>query len=127
MADARLGLRACRGDLNGAHQFLQRREKEKQERLKREKAEEELERDRKKLGKTANGQWVNLGYLNTIVSMGFERNRTAEALKKANNDINQALELLQNEFQSFAADLCGFDDESVAQVEPILHSCNFKS
>lgn len=117
VADARLGLRACRGDLNGACLFLQRREEEKKERLKREEEEEKLERERKKLGKTTSGQWVNLGYLNTIVNMGFDRNRATEALKKTNNDINQTIEALQNDFESFESGPSGgIDDALVAQV-----------
>lgn len=122
MADARLGLRACRGDLNGACLFLQRRDEEKKERSRREEEEERLARERKKLGKTASGQWVNLGYLDTIVNMGFERNRVIGALKKTNNDINQALEALQNDFESFEPASGGIDDALVAQVVLLRHS-----
>ena len=36
---------------------------------------------RKQLGKTANGSWVNLGYLKTIVERGYEERLAAVALK----------------------------------------------
>lgn len=98
--------------------FLQRKEEERIERLKREREEEKLDRERRKLGKTDNGQWVNLGYLNTIVNMGYERSRAIKALKKSNNDVNQTFEFLRNEFESFESEAAagGFDDGLIAQV-----------
>ena len=69
--EARLGLRASGGNLSEASIFLQRREEERNERKRKEREEEERKSKRKKLGKTASGQWVNLGYLETIVEMGF--------------------------------------------------------
>lgn len=119
LSDARLSLRACRGDLNAACVYLQRREAEREERLKKEEEEEERDRERRELGKTANNQWVNLGYLNTIVQMGFERSRAAEGLKQTNNDINRTLEFLQNDYESFETDNVSrgyFSEESLAQV-----------
>lgn len=117
MSDARLGLRACRGDVNAACLYLQRREEERKERRKREREEEERDRERKKIGKTASGQWVNLGYLKTIAEMGYDRSRAAEALKQTNNDINRTLELLQSGFDMFGSDdSATFSEESLAQV-----------
>lgn len=125
LSDARLGLRACRGDMNAACAYLQRREEERQERKKREKEEEERNRERKKLGKTANNQWVNLGYLNTIVEMGFDRSRAAEGLKQTNNDISRTLEFLQGEFESYGTEASSerYSQESLAQVS--FHVCLF--
>lgn len=118
LSDARLGLRACRGDLNAACIYLQRREMERQERKKKEEEEEERNRERKKLGKTANNQWVNLGYLNTIVEMGFDRSRAAEGLRQTNNDISRTLEFLQSESESYRSQASngGYSEESLAQV-----------
>lgn len=36
---------------------------------------------RKRLGKTANGNWVNLGYLKTITEQGYEEKLAAVALR----------------------------------------------
>lgn len=118
LSDARLGLRACRGDLNAACIYLQRREMERQERKKKEEEEEERNRERKKLGKTANNQWVNLGYLNTIVEMGFDRSRAAESLRQTNNDISRTLEFLQSESESYRSQASSgrYSEESLAQV-----------
>lgn len=116
MTDARLGLRACRGDLNAACVYLQRRAEERKERKRREKEEEELDRERKKLGKTANNQWVNLGYLKTIVEMGYDRSKAVEGLKRTNNDISRTLELIQNEMFDPQDPIGHCNEESVAQV-----------
>lgn len=118
MSDARLGLRACKGDLNAACSYLQRREEDRKERKKREEEEEKRNRERKKLGKTASNQWVNLGYLNTIVEMGFDRSRVVEGLKRTNNDIGKTIELLQNEFEFYTSEASSghFSEESVVQV-----------
>lgn len=120
VSDARLGLRAHSGDLNGACQYLQRREEERQERERKEEEEKELNRERKKLGKTASGQWVNLGYLNTIVNMGFERSRVAEALKQTNNDINRSLEYLQSDLESTMDVDSFYSEESLAQARVLI-------
>lgn len=101
--------------MNAACVYLQRREEERQERKRREKEEAELNRERKKLGKTANNQWVNLGYLKTIVEMGYDRSRAVEGLKRTNNDISKTLELIQNEVESFASQYIS-SEESLAQV-----------
>ena len=69
LTEARLSLRACQGDLNSACDYLQRRAEEKEKREREEEEEEERDHKRKKLGKTASGRWVNLGYLKTITGM----------------------------------------------------------
>ncbi len=123
MSDARLGLRACKGDLNAACLYLQRRDQVREVRRKKEEEEEERDHQRKKLGKTASGQWVNLGYLNTIVEMGYDRSRAAEGLKQTNNDINRTLELLQtDDYDMFDAEVSGgqYNEESLAQVRFII-------
>ena len=126
LSDARLGLRACRGDLNAACLYLQRRDREREEREKKEEEEEERNHQRKKLGKTASGQWVNLGYLNTIVEMGYDRSRAAESLKQTNNDINKTLELLQADCEMFDAEAFGGREESLAQVNFRVEQCLFE-
>ena len=52
-------------------------------------------RKRRSYGKTQDGSWVNLGYVNTLVSMGMDEVVSAEALRQSNNDINGAIEAIQ--------------------------------
>ena len=62
---------------------IERRIREQQERMKREyeqeiirrKEKEEWERSklREKLGKCANGNWVNVGYYKTLLGMGYTK------------------------------------------------------
>ena len=99
MKDGRLGLRASGGNLNEACVFLQQRAEAKKERKRKEREEEERNKKRRKLGKTSKGHWVNLGYLETIVEMGFERLRSIEALKKTDNNISSAIQVLQTELE----------------------------
>ena len=120
LSDARLGLRAHRGDLNAACQYLQRRDEERKEQERKEKEEEELIRERKRLGRTVGGQWVNMGYLKTIVNMGYERSSAVKALQRTNNDINKSLEYIQSDMEASLMDVDSFySEESLVQVMSI--------
>lgn len=92
--------------MNAACVLLQRREEDRKERTRIEQEEEEL-------GKTVNGQWVNLDQLKTLCGMGYERSRVAKALKQTNNDICLSLDYL-------GSDLELNNEESLAQVYLIL-------
>ena len=116
---ARLGLRACRGNLNEACVYLQHKEEEKRERKRKDKEEEGRIAKRKKLGRTSNGEWLNLGYLETIVDMGFPRSRAVQSLKTTNNDISRAVQVLQEEMESGADEAGSFDEAELAQVNTI--------
>lgn len=114
--DGRLGLRASGGNLNEACVFLQQRAEAKKERKRKEREEEERNKKRRKLGKTSKGHWVNLGYLETIVEMGFERLRSIEALKKTDNNISSAIQVLQTELEFGTAFGNDFDEAGIAQI-----------
>lgn len=60
---------------------------------------EDMERKmkRRKYGKTVNGNYVNIGYVNTLKGMGFPEDFAMTALKHTDNDINQAIDLIQRE------------------------------
>ena len=97
IAEARLGLRATQGDVKMAVEHILKRREEKE--LARKKEQEENERNKlmDKLGQCADGSWVNVGYYKTLVGMGFSGKVARTALKQANNSLNLAVQLLQEE------------------------------
>merc|ERR1712029_495175 len=97
IAEARLGLRASLGGRKLAVEHILRRRDERQEIRKKEKEERERGRLRDKLGHCANGSWVNVGYYKTLVGMGYTENVAATALRQANNSLNTAVQMLQEE------------------------------
>lgn len=49
------------------------------------------------MGRCANGNWVNVGYYKTLIGMGFTKSVAATALRQANNSLNTAVQMLQEE------------------------------
>ena len=84
VAEARTGLRASLGDRKLAVDHIIRRREERAEVARKEKEERERARLREKLGRCANGNWVNVGYYNTLLGM-------------SNNSFNTAVQMLQEE------------------------------
>ena len=97
IAEARLGLRASLGDRKLAVDHIIRRREEKAEILKKEKEERERGKLREKLGRCGNGDWVNVGYYKTLLSMGYTSKVAAAALRQSNNSLNTAVQMLQEE------------------------------
>ena len=95
--EARLGLRASFGDRKLAVDHIMRRREEKAEIRKKEKEERERGKLREKLGRCGNGDWVNVGYYKTLLNMGFTSKVAAAALRQANNSLNTAVQMLQDE------------------------------
>ncbi len=91
--EARLALRAEAGNVTAAVRLAQRR-REERERVEREEAERK--RKRREYGKTPNGHWVNLGYVKTLENMGFPEMYVVAALRQTENDINAAMDAIQN-------------------------------
>lgn len=89
--EARLALRSTGGDVTKAIKHAQQ-VKDRREEIQK----EELERTRKrrKFGKTATGDWVNLGYLETLTKMGYEEKLAALALRHTENDLNASIEVI---------------------------------
>ena len=95
VAEARLALRACEGNLIAAtrHAFLKQEEKEKIRK-------EEKEKSRKRrlaqsLGKCENGDEINVDIFEQMVNdLGFDRTLAAESLKKCNNSLHDAVQLI---------------------------------
>lgn len=87
--EARLGLRACSGNLEQAVNFIQdRREKKRDARarsLKERKVNSKLPR------KSSDKDWVNPRSVCTLVEMGFPHDIVIGALKKSKNDLQRAV------------------------------------
>ena len=90
--EARLALRSTNGNITAAIRHAQETRNKKEQIAKEEK---ERNKKRRLYGKTQDGSWVNLGYVNTLVSMGMDERISAEALRQSNNDINGAIEAIQ--------------------------------
>jgi tetratricopeptide (TPR) repeat protein len=71
LAEARLGLRAAVGNRKEAVEHIMRRREEKEALHRKEREERERGDLREKLGRCADGSWVNVGYYKTLISMGY--------------------------------------------------------
>lgn len=89
--ESRLALRACS---NNPTLAVKHAHESKKRKLEEEKAERERNKKRHKLGKTVDGSWVNLGYLKTLVNMGYQEELAAKALRHTDNDLNQSIETM---------------------------------
>ena len=89
--EARLALRSQNNNVSAAIRHAQQTKEAKE---KTEKEELERKRKRRKFGKTAEGNWVNLGFLNTMVKMGYEESLAASALRHCENDVNAAIQTI---------------------------------
>lgn len=104
--EARLALRATHHNATLAVKYAQN------SRLKKAKlteAETERQKMRRKLGRTLDGSWVNLGYLGTLTKMGYEEVLAGKALRHTNNDIDQAIEVMNDRPELLLQD--DFDDQ----------------
>ncbi|CAG2225683.1 unnamed protein product [Mytilus edulis] len=93
--EARLGLRASAGHIEQAVQHIMQRKEEKKGISKKIKEERRKKRIQKSLGLTANKDKVNVDSYEMLTNMGFGGGAAAEALRQANNDVGQALEVLE--------------------------------
>ncbi|XP_023329738.1 NEDD8 ultimate buster 1 isoform X2 [Eurytemora carolleeae] len=122
--EARLGLRASKGDLDGAVEHIHRRREEGEEIRRKEKEERELEKLRSELGKCSDGSWINVGYYKTLLNMGFTDKVSAAALRQSNNSLNLAVQLLQEEPEliHLAAKEDKVNDEDLARLVSLGYS-----
>ncbi|XP_018565233.1 NEDD8 ultimate buster 1 isoform X2 [Anoplophora glabripennis] len=95
-AEATLGLRATKGDVNYAANYINETKEKRAERRKKAKAEEILKKERKKLGKCADGeQYVDPNFVKILVNMGFNKEAARIALQKTNNIISDSIQYIQ--------------------------------
>jgi len=97
IAEARVGLRATLGDRKLAVDHIIKRREEKEDIRRKEKEEKERGKLRDRLGRCADGNWINIGYYNTLKNMGFTEKVAAAALRQANNSLGTAVQMLQEE------------------------------
>ncbi|XP_060601636.1 NEDD8 ultimate buster 1-like [Ruditapes philippinarum] len=94
--ETRLGLRACSGNVENAVAHIMKRREEKKENARKRRKERQKKNLVKHLGQTADGNNVNVDVYEMLLGMGYPKGASAEALRQANNDLNLALEVLQN-------------------------------
>ncbi|XP_048872307.1 NEDD8 ultimate buster 1 [Brienomyrus brachyistius] len=97
--EARLGLRACSGDVNAAASYLTERKEEKQ---KMEAAEREKRRRR-------------LEAINTLQELGYSRKDAARALHKAEGNVDMAFNILEE------ANNNAGEEDSEAKVQKLIY------
>lgn len=96
-AEARLGLRVSGNNVTRALAHIIEQREEKEKRLKAERAERKNKRLEVKLGKTASGEQVSASAYRMLISMGFPKGASAEALRQTNNDIQNAIQVIQEQ------------------------------
>ncbi|CAG5057851.1 unnamed protein product [Parnassius apollo] len=92
-AQARLGLRGAAGDLDLAHAQLAERAAQR----KHTRETERNLRQQRLLGVCDNGSPVIADSVKALVEMGFARNRAILAMRRSNNDVAEAVRLLQDQ------------------------------
>ncbi|XP_011187901.2 NEDD8 ultimate buster 1 [Zeugodacus cucurbitae] len=91
--EARLGLRACAGNLEQAINFIHDHREKKRDARARSRKERKV--NSKLSRKSSDKDWVNPRSVCTLMEMGFSHDLVVAALRKSKNDLQQALDFLQ--------------------------------
>ncbi|KAK4886374.1 hypothetical protein RN001_002645 [Aquatica leii] len=95
-AEARLGLRATRGDVNLAANYINENREKRTESRRKAMAERIIHREQKKLGKCVDGnQYVNPTFLKMLIDMGYNKEAARIGLQKCNNVISDSIQYIQ--------------------------------
>ncbi|CAL5222997.1 g5442 [Coccomyxa viridis] len=94
--EAKRSLRFCQGNAENAITFILEQRKAQDEQKQRAREEKRLRRERRGYGRSCRGEHVNMDSLAALSQLGYSRPLVAEALKQAENDIQQALDLLSS-------------------------------
>ncbi|ESP03187.1 hypothetical protein LOTGIDRAFT_224600 [Lottia gigantea] len=94
--EARLGLRACDGNIPQTCDYIIKVKKEKEEIMEKVKGERENRKKVRQYGRTSNGDWLNASNLEMLLKMGYRKGPAVEGLRQANNDVTLALDVLNN-------------------------------
>ncbi len=92
--EARLALRETGG--KSVADAAKLAERKRNERMDIDRAEAQRRAKRHKYGKTPSGSWVNIGFVDTMLRMGFSEDHVVAALRQTDNDLNAALDLVSN-------------------------------
>jgi len=114
--EARLALRSTNHQPSAAVKHILETRKKKDE---MKKAEKERSRRRSRLGKTNDGSWVNLGYLDTLMKMGYPEELAGKALRHTNNEMNDAIDAMNESPEILLADYEESDEVSNITKEMI--------
>ncbi|KAL0273405.1 UNVERIFIED_CONTAM: hypothetical protein PYX00_006074 [Menopon gallinae] len=106
--EARLALRASRGDINAAITIIENKRSEKKRNREIEAKERKLNKKRKKLGKCVNNEWIDPELHSTLMSMGFSYEVSKWALARTNNNISNSIGLIHEN--------AGIPDDSAADT-----------
>ncbi|XP_056638844.1 NEDD8 ultimate buster 1-like isoform X1 [Diorhabda sublineata] len=121
--EATLGLRATRGDVNRAANYINENREKREEARKKAKAEAILEKERKKLGFCVDGkQYVDPKFVKILVNMGYSMEASRIALKNCNNIITDSVQYIQENplpgpSGSKSTQLLSFLDELTQELE----------
>ncbi|CAG7828581.1 unnamed protein product [Allacma fusca] len=94
--ESRVALRAAYGNVAAAVDLIIRRREEEAKNRQQEKDDSKRRKLQKKLGECSNGDPVNIQLWRSIKEMGFNAMIAAAALKRTNNEINAALQLVND-------------------------------
>ncbi|PIK47243.1 putative NEDD8 ultimate buster 1 [Apostichopus japonicus] len=112
ISEARLGLRSANGSVSEAITKISERKERKKSRAKQEKEDARKSKIAKKLGKSANGEWIKVDVYEQLLDMGFPSGVTAAALRQTNSDLQLSLEAIQNHPEWYDVPDISFDEPS---------------
>ncbi|KAH8380854.1 hypothetical protein KR200_008434 [Drosophila serrata] len=127
VSEARLALRSSSsgggsgGNVQRAVQFIHERRQQLKDARNQSKSERSL--NRRMSNVKDSGDWVNPRSVCTLTNMGYDRRLAALALKRSNNDIPQAVDLLQSQADELMAALpkrsVSVDTDQLAQLRQL--------
>ncbi|XP_072397849.1 NEDD8 ultimate buster 1-like isoform X2 [Diabrotica undecimpunctata] len=121
--EATLGLRAARGNVNEAANYINENREKRAEGRKKAEAEAILEKERKKLGLCNDGkQYVDPRFVKILVNMGYNKEAARVALKNTNNIISDSIQYIQENplpgsSNSKSTEMMSFVDDLTKQLE----------
>ncbi|XP_028146544.1 NEDD8 ultimate buster 1 [Diabrotica virgifera virgifera] len=121
--EATLGLRAARGNVNEAANYINENREKRAEGRKKAEAEAILEKERKKLGLCKDGkQYVDPKFVKILVNMGYSKETARVALKNTNNIISDSIQYIQENplpgsSSSKSTEMLSFVDDLTKQLE----------
>lgn len=111
--EARIGLRACHGNVEAAIGHILEKRDERRDARKKADAERRLQSESAALSLSSlssssaskTDQWVNPRNLQVLIGMGYQKELCILALKKSNNDISTAINQIEEHKDELIADI----------------------